>query len=92
MPPKDAVAIVGYAYRMPGGIRTDTDLWQLLSERDIVQEPVIDWEALGWPAPSMCMCAAGSQRLQYSDALGQEPCKHSLYTLCRRSLWDWRAA
>ena len=38
----DAVAIVGYAYRMPGGIRTDDDFWRLLSEREIVQEPVTD--------------------------------------------------
>lgn len=34
------VAIVGYSYRMPGGIRTDDDFWRLLSEREIVQEPV----------------------------------------------------
>ena len=36
------VAIVGYSYRMPGGIRTDSDFWRLLSEREIVQEPVTD--------------------------------------------------
>ena len=36
------VAIVGYSYRMPGGIRSDDDFWRLLSERDIVQEPVTD--------------------------------------------------
>ena len=35
-----AVAIVGYSYRMPGGIRTDDDFWRLLSEREIVREPV----------------------------------------------------
>ena len=34
------VAIVGYAYRMPGGIRTDDDFWRLLSEREVVREPV----------------------------------------------------
>ena len=34
------VAIVGYSYRMPGGIRTDSDFWRLLSEREIVQESV----------------------------------------------------
>ena len=33
------VAITGYSYRMPGGIRTDDDFWRLLSEREIVQEP-----------------------------------------------------
>ncbi len=38
----DPIAIVGYAYRMPGGIRTDDDFWRLLSEREIVQEPVTD--------------------------------------------------
>ena len=36
----NAVAIVGYSYRMPGGIRTDTDFWRLLEDREIVQEPV----------------------------------------------------
>ena len=36
------VAIVGYSYRMPGGIRTDSDFWRLLSEREIVQEPIAD--------------------------------------------------
>ncbi len=36
------VAIVGYSYRMPGGIRTDVDFWRLLSKREIVQEPVTD--------------------------------------------------
>ena len=40
MKPEDAVAIVGYSYRMPGGIRTDDDFWRLLSEREIVREPV----------------------------------------------------
>ena len=34
------VAIVGYSHRMPGGIRSDSDFWHLLSERDIVQEPI----------------------------------------------------
>ena len=48
MYPEDAVAIVGYSYRMPGGIRNDADLWQLLSEREIVQEPVIDRYGQGY--------------------------------------------
>ena len=39
---KGDVAIVGYSYRMPGGIRSDDDFWRLLSEREIVQEPVTD--------------------------------------------------
>ena len=38
----DGVAIVGYSHRMPGGIHSDTDFWRLLSEREIVQEPVTD--------------------------------------------------
>ena len=38
--PHFPVAIVGYSYRMPGGIRTDDDFWRLLSERGIVQEPI----------------------------------------------------
>ena len=44
----NAVAIVGYAYRMPGGIRTDDDFWRLLSEREIVQEPVTDRYGRGY--------------------------------------------
>ena len=38
----DPVAIVGYSHRMPGGIISDDDFWRLLSEREIVQEPVFD--------------------------------------------------
>ena len=38
----DGVAIVGYGHRMPGGIHSDSDFWRLLSERDIVQEPISD--------------------------------------------------
>ena len=34
------VAITGYGYRLPGGIHSDCDFWRLLSERDIVQEPI----------------------------------------------------
>ena len=37
-----SIAIVGYSYRMPGGIRSDDDFWRLLSEREIIQEPVTD--------------------------------------------------
>ena len=44
----NAVAIVGYAYRMPGGIRTDDDFWRLLSEREIVQEPITDRYGRGY--------------------------------------------
>ena len=45
---EDAVAIVGYSYRMPGGIHTDDDFWRLLSEREIVQEPVTDRYGKGY--------------------------------------------
>ena len=45
---EDAVAIVGYSYRMPGGIRTDDDFWRLLSEREIVQESVTDRYGKGY--------------------------------------------
>ena len=45
---EDAVAIVGYSYRMPGGIRTDDDFWRLLSEREIVQEPITDRYGKGY--------------------------------------------
>ncbi len=39
---EDAVAIVGYSHRMPGGIVSDDDFWRLLSEREIVREPIVD--------------------------------------------------
>jgi acyl transferase domain-containing protein len=34
------VAIIGYSYRLPGGIKTDEDFWKLLSTRGYVQEPI----------------------------------------------------
>ena len=46
--PQIPVAIVGYGYRMPGGILTDDDFWRLLSEREIVQEPVTDRYGRGY--------------------------------------------
>ncbi|MCY4592999.1 MAG: SDR family NAD(P)-dependent oxidoreductase [Alphaproteobacteria bacterium] len=36
------VAIVGYSHRLPGGIRSDADFWNLLGSREIVQEPITD--------------------------------------------------
>ncbi len=39
---RNDVAIVGYGYRMPGGIQSDSDFWTLLTEREIVQEPITD--------------------------------------------------
>ena len=44
----NAVAITGYSYRMPGGIRTDDDFWRLLAEREIVQEPVTERYGRGY--------------------------------------------
>lgn len=46
--PQFPVAIVGYSYRMPGGIRTDDDFWRLLSERDIVREPITERYGKGY--------------------------------------------
>ena len=43
------VAIVGYSHRMPGGIRSDSDFWHLLVEREIVQEPIRDRYGRGHP-------------------------------------------
>ena len=45
---REPVAIVGYAYRMPGGIRTDDDFWDLLSRREVVREPVTDRYGRGY--------------------------------------------
>ena len=42
------VAITGYSHRMPGGIRTDDDFRRLLSEREIVQEPITDRYGRGY--------------------------------------------
>ena len=36
----DRYAIVGYAFRMPGGIYTAEAFWQLLSQRGFIREPV----------------------------------------------------
>ena len=47
-PPQMPVAIVGYSYRMPGRIRTDDEFWRLLSEREIVQEPITDRYGRGY--------------------------------------------
>ena len=49
---------------MPGGIRTDADFWRLLSNREIVQEPVMDRYGLGLPARR--------------PLLGSEPLRQSL--------------
>ncbi len=34
------VAVVGYAYQMPGGIRNDEDFWKLLCDRSYIQNPI----------------------------------------------------
>ncbi len=46
--PHVPVAVVGYSYRMPGGIDTDDEFWRLLSDREIVQEPVTDRYGRGY--------------------------------------------
>ncbi|MYD75142.1 MAG: SDR family NAD(P)-dependent oxidoreductase [Gammaproteobacteria bacterium] len=47
-PSRIPLAIVGYSYRMPGGVRTDDDFWRLLSKRDIVREPIADRYGRGY--------------------------------------------
>lgn len=42
------VAVVGYAYQMPGGIRNDEDFWKLLSERSFIQNPIKDRYGRGY--------------------------------------------
>ncbi len=42
MTERDSFAIVGYGYRLPGGIRSDADFWRLLSERDFIREPIFE--------------------------------------------------
>ena len=46
--PERDVAIVGYSYRMPGGIKCDADFWRLLSERQTVKDPVVDRYGRGY--------------------------------------------
>ena len=36
------IAIIGYGYRLPGGIKNDDEFWKLISERGFVQEPIED--------------------------------------------------
>ena len=48
MNPACPVAIVGYGYRMPGGIHCDDDFWRLLAERDVVREPVTERYGRGY--------------------------------------------
>jgi len=36
------IAIIGYGYRLPGGINNDDEFWKLISERGFVQEPIED--------------------------------------------------
>jgi len=54
----DRYAIVGYGFRLPGGVHTADGFWQLLSERGFVREPVASrygrgYEpVLGEPGPS----------------------------------------
>src|SRR5690554_4471292 len=39
-PDKQEIAIVGYSYRMPGGIKTDEDFWEVLKSRKTIQVPI----------------------------------------------------
>ena len=48
MAQQPAVAIVGYSYRLPGNLRTDDDFWSLLSDREIVREPIVDRYGRGY--------------------------------------------
>lgn len=45
---EDTVAIVGYGYRMPGGISNDDDYWNLLSKREIVRAPITEHYGRGY--------------------------------------------
>ncbi len=42
------IAIVGYGYRMPGGIKSDNDFWKVLSERQVIQCNVEDRYGKGY--------------------------------------------
>ncbi len=42
------VAVVGYAYQMPGGIRNDEDFWKLLCDRSFIQNPIKDRYGRGY--------------------------------------------
>ncbi len=36
----EKIAIIGYAYRMPGDLKSDKDVWEMLSNRRIIQIPI----------------------------------------------------
>ena len=36
----EPIAVIGYGYRLPGGMKTDDEFWSFLAERGVVQEPV----------------------------------------------------
>ena len=55
------VAITGYSYRMPGDIRSDGAFWRLLSEREIVQEPISDRYGRGYRPIGGFSVRAGSR-------------------------------
>ena len=42
------IAIVGYGYRMPGGIQNDQDFWRLLKERESIQVPIHERYGAGY--------------------------------------------
>ena len=42
------VAVVGYSYRLPGGLHSDEEFWRLLCERGIIQEPVTNRYGRGY--------------------------------------------
>ena len=56
----DDIAIVGYSHRLPGGIRSDDDFWRLLSEREIVQESIVDRYGRGTDLSAGFLAQVGS--------------------------------
>ena len=86
--PQVPVAIVGYSYRMPGGIRTDEDFWRLLCEREVVREPIAHRYGRGY-RPVGGFSGPGRFASPYEGLIrndGEKLFDHSLFGLSRNEM------
>ena len=81
---EDAVAIVGYSHRMPGDIVSDDEVGRLLSEREIVREPIFDRYERGF-RPIDEFSGAGRFTSAYEGLIraGGRSCSTATCSACR---------